>query len=232
MARVDTRPPPPPGRGRPQPPAARSGSWTLVLPLKPLALAKTRLATATGPLRPELALAFALDTAAAALGCAEVGRLLVVTDDPLAGAELAALGALVVPDEPVAGLNAALGHGVAVARAVHGAGPVAAMSADLPALRPVELGRVLRAATAHPRAFLADTERIGTTLLAARAGVPLRPAFGGSSRLRHAASGARELMLTDVPSLRRDVDTLDDLRTALGLGAGPRTSALSALVSL
>nr|WP_225448367.1 2-phospho-L-lactate guanylyltransferase [Streptacidiphilus sp. P02-A3a] len=223
---MDTRPPPPPDA----PAHADSPPWTLVLPLKPLALAKSRLASATGPLRPGLALAFAVDTATAALRCAEVGRLLVVTDDPLAAAELAALGALVVPDEPGAGLNAALRHGAEVARARHGATAVAAMSADLPALRPLELGRVLRAAAGHPRAFLADTQGVGTTLLTAGPGVALAPAFGGASRLRHAAAGARELTLPDVPSLRRDVDTPQDLRVALGLGTGPRTTALSALV--
>jgi len=227
MGRVDTLDTRPPLQ-----PDARAGGWTMVLPLKPLALAKSRLAAAVGPLRPGLALAFAVDTAAAALRCAEVARLLVVTDDPLAAGELAALGALVVPDEPGAGLNAALRHGVRVARERHGAGPVAAMSADLPALRPLELGRVLRAAAAHPRAFLADTQLIGTTLLAAGAGVPLGPAFGGASRLRHSASGARELAPAGVPSVRRDVDTPDDLRVALDLGTGPRTTALSALADL
>jgi len=44
--------------------------WTLVVPLKPLARAKSRLSdTAADGLRPGLALAFALDTVAAALGC-------------------------------------------------------------------------------------------------------------------------------------------------------------------
>jgi len=222
MTRVDTRPAPPPD--------PQHSAWSLVLPLKPLALAKSRLATAAGPLRPGLALAFAVDTVAAALRCAEVARLLVVTDDPLAAAELAALGALVVADEPEDGLNAALRHGAEVARRGHGAAAVAAMSADLPALRPEELGRALRAAAAHPRAFLADTQGIGTTLLTAAPGIALGPAFGGASRLRHAATGARELTLADVPSLRRDVDTPEDLRVALGLGTGPRTTALSALV--
>ena len=92
--------------------------------------------------------------------------------------------------------------------------------------------RLLRAAAAHPRAFLADTQLIGTTLLAAGPGVPLGPAFGGASRLRHAASGARELAPAGVPSVRRDVDTPDDLRVALDLGTGPRTTALSALADL
>jgi 2-phospho-L-lactate guanylyltransferase len=213
-------------------PRRTDAAWSLVLPLKPLAVAKSRLATATGPLRPELALAFALDTVAAALRCAEVAQVIVVTDDPVAGAELALLGALVVPDRPAAGLNAALTHGATVARESYRAGAVAAMSADLPALRPPELGRVLCAAAAHPRAFLADTQREGTTLLAAGPAHRLAPGFGGASRLRHGASGAHELTLDDVPSLRRDVDTPDDLRAALDLGTGPRTTALAALVAL
>ena len=36
--------------------------WSLVLPLKPLAVAKSRLGPYAGELRGELALAFALDT--------------------------------------------------------------------------------------------------------------------------------------------------------------------------
>jgi 2-phospho-L-lactate guanylyltransferase len=206
--------------------------WTLVVPLKPLARAKSRLAVAAGALRPELALAFALDTVAAALDCAEVARVLVVTDDAAAGAELTALGAQSVPDSPGAGLNAALAHGVGLARGRYGATWVAAMSADLPALRPDELGRVLGAARVHRRAFLADAQLVGTTLLAAAPGQALDPLFEDGSRRRHAASGAYELALADVPSVRRDVDVPDDLRAALALGAGPRTSALAGLVRL
>nr|WP_236655170.1 2-phospho-L-lactate guanylyltransferase [Streptacidiphilus carbonis] len=206
--------------------------WTLVLPLKPLARAKSRLADATGALRPELAMAFAQDTVAAALSCPSVARVLVVSDDGVAGAALAVLGAELLPDLPGAGLNAALAHGAEAARERFGAGRVAALSADLPALRPAELDRVLRAAAGQRRSFLADAQGIGTTLLAAAAGVPLAPGFEGGSRLRHSRSGAHELTLPDVPSVRRDVDTLDDLREALALGTGPRTTALAALVSL
>lgn len=75
--------------------------WTVVIPLKPLARAKSRLAdTASAGLRPALALAFAQDTVAAVLACEAVGDVAVVTGDPLAGRELAALGARVVADEP------------------------------------------------------------------------------------------------------------------------------------
>ncbi|MFD5298532.1 2-phospho-L-lactate guanylyltransferase [Streptomyces mutabilis] len=203
--------------------------WTLVVPVKPLARAKSRLAdTAHDGVRPGLALAFAQDTVAAALACPEVADVAVVTDDARAGRELAKLGAGVVPDEPGGGLNAALAHGAAVVRATRPARPVAALNADLPALRPAELTRVLAAATEFPRAFLADAAGIGTTLLAAAPGRELTPAFGMDSRARHRASGAVELQLEGVDSVRQDVDTGDDLRAALALGVGPRTAAVAA----
>ncbi|MEU3790728.1 2-phospho-L-lactate guanylyltransferase [Streptomyces fructofermentans] len=199
--------------------------WTLVIPLKALARAKSRLSdTASDGLRPGLALAFAQDTVAAALACPAVGDVAVVTDDPLAGRELTALGARIVPDEPGGGLNAALRHGAAVVRSRGPRGPLAALNADLPALRPPELARVLAAAAEFPRAFLPDAAGIGTTLLAASAGLELLPAFGADSRARHRASGAAELLLDAVDSVRQDVDTGEDLRAALRLGVGPHTT--------
>jgi 2-phospho-L-lactate/phosphoenolpyruvate guanylyltransferase len=203
--------------------------WTLVIPVKPLARAKSRLSdTATDGLRPGLALAFAQDTVAAALACPAVKDVAVVTDDSLAGRELGALGARIVSDEPHGGLNAALAHAAAVVRATRPESAVAALNADLPALRPLELARVLDAATEFPRAFLPDAAAIGTTLLAAREGVELQPAFGTDSRARHRASGAAELVLDTVDSVRQDVDTGADLRAALALGVGPRTAAQAA----
>ncbi|MDT3400869.1 2-phospho-L-lactate guanylyltransferase, partial [Streptomyces sp. B1866] len=105
---------------------------------------------------------------------------------------------------------------------------VAALNADLPALRAAELARVLQAADGLPRAFLADAAGVGTTLLAAAPGTDLAPAFGGASRARHGASGAREIAAHGVDSVRRDVDTGDDLRAALALGAGPHTCRVMA----
>ncbi|MEU6573793.1 2-phospho-L-lactate guanylyltransferase [Streptomyces sp. NPDC046805] len=203
--------------------------WTLVIPVKPLARAKSRLSdTADDGLRPGLALAFAQDTVAAALACPAVRDVAVVTNDALAGRELAALGAAIVADEPRGGLNAALAHAATVARTSRPASPVAALNADLPALRPLELSRVLDTAAEFPRAFLADAAEIGTTLLAAASGRELRPAFGTDSRARHRASGAAELRLDAVDSVRQDVDTGADLRAALALGVGPRTAAAAA----
>ncbi|MEU7147771.1 2-phospho-L-lactate guanylyltransferase [Streptomyces sp. NPDC045456] len=199
--------------------------WSLVVPLKPLVRAKSRLSRAAGEqLRPQLALAFALDTVTAALACEDVLDVAVVTDDPVAGERLAALGARVVADVPGRGLNAALAYGAGLVRRRRAAAAVAALNADLPALRPAELGRVLSAAAAFPRAFLADAAEIGTTLLCAAPGVELAPAFGGPSRARHCESGAREIVLPGTESVRRDVDTGEDLRAALALGVGRHTA--------
>lgn len=201
-------------------------TWSLIVPLKPLRRAKSRLAAATGDwLRASFALAFAEDTVAAALACSAVREVVVVTDDPLAARRLSRLGAGVVPDVPRRGLNAALVHGAETARRGRPEAAVAALNADLPALRAAELARVLTAAGEHGRSFLADAAGTGTTLLAAGAGVPPRPAFGGNSRARHRASGAVELTPGGVDSVRQDVDTGHDLRAALALGVGPRTAA-------
>ncbi|MEU9133967.1 2-phospho-L-lactate guanylyltransferase [Kitasatospora sp. NPDC048540] len=218
--------PPGPGAGAPAVP-----HWSLVLPVKPLEVAKSRLAPYAGARRAELALAFALDTVTAALACPSVARVLVVTGDPAVAGPVRALGALVVDDEPagrLGGLNPALAHGVARARLFAPHAPVATLSADLPALRPAELALVLAAAPVGHRAFLADTPGTGTTLLACPPGHRLRPAFGPGSRHRHAALGARELPLPGVPSVRRDVDTGSDLAEALALGVGRHTAEAAA----
>ncbi|GAA3743329.1 hypothetical protein GCM10022379_10850 [Micromonospora maritima] len=198
-------------------------SWTVVMPVKRLGAAKSRLRGALpGVPHEELALALAADTLRAVRACPAVARVLVVTDDPRVGAAATAAGARVAAD-PGGGLNAAFRHGAALA------GPgeaVAALTADLPALRPAELAAALRA-TEGVRGFVADAPGGGTVLLAAPAGTPLAPRFGPGSAGAHAAGGALPLV-GDWPSLRRDVDTPPDLATAAGLGVGPRTAALLA----
>ena len=91
--------------------------WSVLMPVKVLAEAKSRLAALAGSRRAELALALASDTVTAVVGSDAVARVIVITDDQVAAVALAALGALMVPDEPRAGLNAALGHGAAYAAA-------------------------------------------------------------------------------------------------------------------
>jgi len=203
-------------------------TWSVLIPVKVLTQAKSRLADLAGPRRAELALALACDTVTAVLACEAAAQVIVITDDRSAGAALAGLGALVIPDEPRDGLNAALRHGAGHAAARWPGSGTAALSADLPALRPAEIGRALRAASAWPTAFVADAAGDGTTLYTALPGAAFRPAFGLASRARHAADGAAELDLQGVPGLRRDVDTAADLRGAAALGLGPYSAPLAA----
>lgn len=204
------------------------------MPVKRLALAKTRLHLAdhpSGPAsgRPALALAFACDVVAAGLACPLVSTVLVVTDDPEAAAALAALGAVVVPDLPDAGLNPALEHGAALLRAQSPDLGVATVSSDLPAARSGDLAEVLAALGPGERAFVPDAAGTGTTLLAAGRGAALLPSYGSGSAERHRASGASEL--SGPASLRRDVDTAADLAAAQALGVGPHTTAALAALS-
>ena len=204
---------------------ARRADWSIVVPVKRLAAAKTRLSL-SGPPRNALALAFACDTIAAALACPLVVTLVAVTSDRRAARELARIGALVVPDEPEAGLNAAIEYGVQVARQLAPNRGTAALSADLPALRPEALGRALLSASAHRRAFVPDAEGEGTTLLACVPTEELSPEFGPGSAERHRRSGAYAIEDAALESLRQDVDTAADLDVAAQLGLGPRTSRL------
>jgi len=201
-------------------------AWSVVVPAKRLAVAKTRLRPLTDRAdrraHEALVLALLADTVAAALAAPPVAEVVVVTDEPAAAELVRRLGARTVGDEPDGGLNAALEHG---ARAAAG-DAVAALSSDLPALRPAELTAALGAAAAAPRCFVADVHATGTTLLTA-VGTSLRPRFGAASAQAHRGDGA--LALTgDWPGLVRDVDALDDLRAAVGLGVGPATADLLA----
>ncbi|MBD3138017.1 2-phospho-L-lactate guanylyltransferase [Microbispora bryophytorum] len=203
--------------------------WSIVVPVKTLIRAKTRLAAAAGPHRADLAVAVASDTVAAALRCPLVARVVVVTADPLPARRLAALGAHVVAD-PDRGLNTALRTGAQEAVRLAPGDAVGALQADLPALRPAELETVLAAAPEFDQAFVPDATEVGTTFYGVRPGVPFRPGFGGESRVRHLSRGAKELTPPGIASVRRDVDTVEDLREALVLGVGPATAEVAALI--
>ena len=152
--------------------------WSVVVPAKRLAVAKTRL-------RPLTAAATTRRTPASCWPCWPTpspprspappsDAVLVVTDDPAPRPRSPGLGARTVPDEPDRGLNPALEHG-----ARGGRGPaVAALSSDLPALRPGELAAALGRRGRPRRAASSPTPHgTGTTLLTA-VGTELRPRFG------------------------------------------------------
>ncbi len=193
----------------------------VLIPLKPLSSAKSRLAPLSPPLRSSLALAMAADTAAAAAASPLVSAVFVVSDDEAARSALEAVGCRFLPDEHQGDLNAGLAS--AAARA-GGALPRAALTADLPALRPAHVTQALNAAGLRPRVHVQDAAGTGTSLLTARGVVELAPRYGPDSSRRHRAAGA--VALADASAaLRQDVDTLADLAKAVRFGVGPRTTA-------
>ncbi|MBV8541747.1 MAG: 2-phospho-L-lactate guanylyltransferase [Pseudonocardiales bacterium] len=203
----------------------------LLVPVKPLARAKSRLRGAAddGAGAPEaharLVLALARDTLAAAAGAAVVRRAVAICSDEEVRTALAGDGVQVIPDEPAAGLNPALRYGEAVLRTADPTTTVGVLQADLPALSPLELDRAVRHGLATGgRAFCADRTGTGTTLLLAPPGQLLEPRFGVGSAAAHRATGARELS-GFWPGLCCDVDTAADLAVARGLGLGRFTRA-------
>jgi 2-phospho-L-lactate guanylyltransferase len=194
-----------------------SHTFALLVPVKALTLAKSRLAVTGLQDREALRRAFALDAIAAAVRSPAVAQVHVVTDDP--GFELDGVRRL--PDEGDGDLNRALHHASLRVRLDDPDLAVAAMCADLPSLRTEDLTDALSAGLT-PRWFVADADGTGTTLLAAGPGVGLEPHFGAGSAHRHEASGAAPVR-AELATLRRDVDTEHDLAAARDLGVGVHT---------
>lgn len=196
--------------------------WSLVVPVQDAGRAKSRLAPPHPLTRPDLARAVARDTLEQVCRAVPPAWVTVVTSDPAATSFARGLGAAVVAD-PGQGLNAAVRAGLAAAaQAAPGRCALAVLLGDLPALQAHELVTALRACTAHPAAVVPDADGTGTVLLTSTAGTP-EPQFGAGSAQRHARAAVR--LDLDLPGLRRDVDTADDLAAALQLGVGPHTAA-------
>jgi 2-phospho-L-lactate guanylyltransferase len=205
--------------------------WVVVVPVKTLARAKTRLAELPGRQRAELALAMAADAIDAVLEGAVAGVVIVTSDSEVATTLAAEHGdrVLIVADEPDAGLNPAARLGIRAAANWKPGHGIAVLTADLPALRAGELDAVLAGLSSVEVIAVADTEGTGTTMLASRIGSLLEPSFGVDSFARHVAAGARGVDSAAGAGLRRDVDRLADLEDARVLGVGPRTTALTGI---
>jgi 2-phospho-L-lactate guanylyltransferase len=209
-----------------------AASFAVLVPVKPPAFAKSRLRDLGDVARRDLATAFAVDTVTAALGCASVARVLVVTDDHELARRLADLGIDVVPDGTTDDLNATLRLAAGEMHRRHPDLRIAALCADLPALRSAELALALAASDDERMTFVADTQRQGTTAVVAPTLETFRPSYGPGSRQRHLDAGALEIESVDVPTLRRDVDDRFDLAEALLLGVGRRTSLVTTRLGL
>lgn len=201
-----------------------SPSFTAVVPVKPLGLAKSRLALPRDTRR-ELVLAFAVDTLVALTRCAEVAIVIVVTADADIAQAAARLGVRVVPDPDTTSLDDAIAVGAQAAIQARPEAGVLVVPADLPCLRPADVTEVLSQSQGSPTAFVPDRVGTGTTMVICQAGESVVTRYGGESAARHTELGLKALRAAPVRA-RHDVDTLDDLRHATTLGLGASTAAL------
>lgn len=179
-------------------------TWTIVIPVKGTAAAKSRLGGTE-----QLARAIALDTIEAALAVAPVVVVTAAVDQDFLGARIVA--------DPGRGLNAAIAAGLAEVE-----GNSAVLLGDLPALQPEELRDALQRAP-EGRAFVPDRAGTGTTLITST--TDHAPAFGDGSAERHRRAGYVELVVDAGSGLCNDVDTAEEL-ALLADRVGPRTRAL------
>ncbi|WP_426243978.1 2-phospho-L-lactate guanylyltransferase [Nocardioides sp. LHG3406-4] len=204
-----------------------SPRFVVLVPVKTLALAKSRLTGLPDERRQDLAAAFAQDTIAAVLDTTLVERVMVLTDDFRFADKLASAGCTVIPDGASDDLNASLRQAAAEAHRRWPRLRPVALAADLPALKAVDLSQALAEVPSGP-AYVADHAGSGTTLYTASY-AEFAPSFGNDSAAEHARAGATSID-GDLPTLRLDVDDVGDLGRALSLGVGIHTAAVTGRV--
>ena len=193
----------------------------VLIPMKPLAGAKERLAPALSPSeRRTLSLAMLTDVIAAVRS---LDRVWVLNSDAEAAALAVDAGVEPVGDPaPGRGLNPSLAAATALAVEA-GATGVLIVSADLPAVAPEDVEAMTAASGV---AIAADRSGAGTNALWRSPGDLIDVAFGPSSLAGHATLAGDAgvgAAIVERPGLALDVDTPDDLAAAWAHGVGPAT---------
>lgn len=206
-----------------------AGGWTVVVPVKALDRAKSRLSAALpADTRRALVLAMAEDVIRSCQTTPGVRRVLTVSPEPEVEALAARLGVDFVPEPaprtvgpPADPLNAAL---ATVLTDVDG--PVGVVTADLPELRPDDLSAVLTRAADHPHAVVIDHRGVGTTMAFWTGPATERVSrFGPGSAYRYRVDGGA-VPLVGPGRATRDVDIPADLTGLVSSAVGQATAAV------
>ena len=193
--------------------------WTVVIPLKPPSVGKTRLGSDSA-----LARAIALDTVEAASQASQVSRLIVVTADEALAGEVGTVvpnGEVIIEPQPE-GIAAAIAIGLAHILEDE---QRAALLGDLPGLLPEDLDIALNLAADVDHGYVRDAEGSGTTMVTARGGIPFVEHFGPGSASAHRVAGFDQLDVPVGSSLQYDIDDAAQLEVLTAHGLGPRTRA-------
>lgn len=194
--------------------------WGL-LPVKPFARAKSRLAPVLGEAE-RIALARSLGQHVLSMlaACTEIDGVLVLSDSKEVAALTEEHGFIAEPeprsDGSPPGLNTLVDHGLARLQE-RGVGAVLVLMSDLPRLQPDDLGQLVDALRQHDCVIAPDLRQQNTNALALRLAAtpgPFRTAFGsGDSFARH-LQRSRELGLRTAilrtPGLGFDLDLPSD----------------------
>jgi 2-phospho-L-lactate guanylyltransferase len=184
-----------------------------IVPVKPLDLAKGRLASAlAAPERRALVLAMLEDVLTALHATPALHRTLVVSQDAEVLALAAQLGATALL-ERAADLNSAYEQG-AVFAACSGATGLLALHADLPLAAPAEIAGLIAMGDAAGAVALAPSRDGGTNGLYRPASAALPFLFGPNSLARHVRAAHERglaMRLFRAPGLELDIDQPDDL---------------------
>ncbi len=200
-------------RGGRSTPAAEA-CWAIV-PIRTLEGAKSRLGEVLdAEERRDLAVALLERTVRAAAEATTVSGVLAVSPDPAALEIAAAAGARPLPQR-TRGLNAAVAEARAAAQDL-GATEILVLPTDLPRISPAVVDELVAEArrTPGPLVLLVpDRHGRGTNALLLRPPEVIEVAFGGDSRLAHAARAeAAGVPYREVDGpLTMDLDTPDDL---------------------
>jgi 2-phospho-L-lactate guanylyltransferase len=177
--------------------------------------------------RQQLALAFALDTVAAATASEAFSSVLVVTSDPRVRQAMPRSGVTVVAEKGTAGLAGAVHEGCRWARVQFPRAATLVLPSDLPSMTAKELAAAVDLAVGHEASFVRDALGKGTMLLYRSSQSQIREHYGPGSATLHFAAGATDLEGV-APTVRHDIDTLADLAGAMALGVGAMTRAVVA----
>lgn len=218
----------------------QTAGWTVILPLKPVALGKSRL-TSDASERANLAKAVAIDTVRALCRTAVVAEVLIISDEPDTAPFTSDPRVRVIREDGVKGIDAAVAIGE---RSCERTTRRAAIVGDLPFLDADDLTDALAMAAQTPRAVVADLAGTGSTMVTANRGQPLRTRFGPNSLARHLAIGCTQLLIEPSSTVRWDVDSPTDLekdvtsklgsetiRVLVGYRSSPSQMALTAVSS-
>jgi 2-phospho-L-lactate/phosphoenolpyruvate guanylyltransferase len=197
----------------------RAGASWAIVPVKTLTHAKRRLAShLPAAARRQLVLTMLEDVLAALAASAAVDRVLVVSPDARVADLAARTGAMVLREEKLDGLNAAVRKGLRRARAGR-AERALVLPADVPLATAEEIGRVLACTASTPRVRLvASADGEGTNALLLAPPDAIAPGFGRGSFARHVARASTQACAIDVlqlPGLASDIDCPSDLAQLL-----------------